>query len=218
MPKKIKITRDKIIGYFMEDKLMNIEIQMSVFAFCKKHGFEESEFYKHFASLEAVEKDIFSQFVLKTVELVSSDENYPEYSSKQKLLSFYYTFVELLNANRSYLLLTLNNKIHLPSSAYKLKSMKAAFGEYIDSLNIKLIELENKNISDIQSKGIKESAWMQLLYLIDFWLKDESKAFEKTDILIEKSVNATFDLIDSPPGKSLLDLAKFLFKEKFKSA
>jgi hypothetical protein len=49
-------------------------------------------------------------------------------------------------------------------------------------------------------------------------MEDESKSFEKTDIFIEKSINASFDIIDSPPRKSVMDLAKFMFKEKFNSA
>jgi len=48
-----------------------------------------------------------------------------------------------------------------------------------------------------------------------FWLEDSSPSFEKTDIFIEKSVNTTFDILDIAPLKSVIDLGKFLFKEKF---
>jgi hypothetical protein len=48
-----------------------------------------------------------------------------------------------------------------------------------------------------------------------FWLDDSSASFEKTDIFIEKAVNASFDLIDIKPLKTVIDLGKFLFKEKF---
>jgi hypothetical protein len=49
---------------------------------------------------------------------------------------------------------------------------------------------------------------------IKFWLDDNSKGFEKTDIFIEKSVNASFDILDTTPLKSVIDFGKFLFKEK----
>jgi hypothetical protein len=45
-------------------------------------------------------------------------------------------------------------------------------------------------------------------------LDDTSKGFEKTDILIEKSVNTVVDLADTKPLESLFDLGKFLWKEK----
>jgi hypothetical protein len=47
-----------------------------------------------------------------------------------------------------------------------------------------------------------------------FWLDDTSPSFEKTDIFIEKSVKASFDLIDTTPLKSIIDFGKFLYKEK----
>ena len=47
------------------------------------------------------------------------------------------------------------------------------------------------------------------------WLDDTSKSFEKTDVYIEKSVNTSFDIIDTTPINSLVDLGSF-FNEKIK--
>ena len=59
---------------------------------------------------------------------------------------------------------------------------------------------------------------MQLLFLMKFWIEDRSEKFEKTDAAIEKSVNTAFDVFDNTPLDSLLDLGKFLWKEKFVGA
>ena len=45
-------------------------------------------------------------------------------------------------------------------------------------------------------------------------MDDTSSSFEKTDIFIEKSVHASFDIINTTPVKSFIDLGKFLLKEK----
>ena len=45
-------------------------------------------------------------------------------------------------------------------------------------------------------------------------MEDESPAFEKTDIYIEKSVKATFELMNMAPLESIIDFGKFIFKEK----
>ena len=45
-------------------------------------------------------------------------------------------------------------------------------------------------------------------------MEDESPAFEKTDIYIEKSVKASFELMNIAPLESLIDFGKFIFKEK----
>jgi ubiquinone biosynthesis protein COQ9 len=52
---------------------------------------------------------------------------------------------------------------------------------------------------------------------IKFWMEDSSAAFEKTDIFIEKSVNASFELMNVAPMNHLIDFGKFLFKEKIYS-
>ena len=45
-------------------------------------------------------------------------------------------------------------------------------------------------------------------------MDDTSASFEKTDVFIEKSVNTSFDVLQVTPLKSVIDLGKFLFKEK----
>ena len=49
---------------------------------------------------------------------------------------------------------------------------------------------------------------------LKFWLDDTSPSFEKTDIYIEKSVKASFELMNTAPLESLIDFGKFIFKEK----
>jgi ubiquinone biosynthesis protein COQ9 len=55
-----------------------------------------------------------------------------------------------------------------------------------------------------------------LVSAIEFWKKDTSPSFEKTDIFIEKTIDTGFELMDNEPLRKVVDLGKFLFKEKFK--
>ena len=95
-----------------------------------------------------------------------------------------------------------------------LGKLKQRFTLYIEHLDIPLFEINQETIEKVQTKTLKESAWLQLLFTMKFWLEDTSSSFEKTDIFIEKAVNTSFDLIDTKPLKSIIDLGKFLFKEK----
>ena len=45
-------------------------------------------------------------------------------------------------------------------------------------------------------------------------MEDDSADFEKTDLFIEKSIAASFELANTKPLKSVVDFGKFLFKEK----
>jgi hypothetical protein len=47
-----------------------------------------------------------------------------------------------------------------------------------------------------------------------YWMEDNSSSFEKTDVVIEKSVRAIFDVFETTPLESILDFGKFLWKEK----
>ena len=92
--------------------------------------------------------------------------------------------------------------------------LKQRFTSYIEHLNINIFEINHEKLDKIQNKSIKETAWLQLLVTMKFWLDDTSSEFEKTDLFIEKSVKASFDFIDTTSFKSLIDLGKFLYTEK----
>ena len=57
--------------------------------------------------MESIEKEIFKMFLEKTIELLKKDKDYETYDMKSKMLSFYFTFFELLSANRSYVTMIL---------------------------------------------------------------------------------------------------------------
>lgn len=214
MATKKKITENDIISWFMEYVLENGKKPPSVYNFAKHHNFEEATFYKYFSSFNAVEKAVFKAFFNHTTALLEKSEDYPEFDSKNKLLSFYYTFFENLTANRSYVIHSLSESKNQLKSLQVLSELKKVFSGYIESLNIEALDLNQEKLEKIQDRGIKESAWFQLLITLKFWLDDTSPSFEKTDIFIEKSVKASFDFIDKTSLKSIIDFGKFFFKEK----
>ena len=214
MPKKKEINALQIITLYMSYILENNSKPTSVYSFAKENKFEEAVFYQFFGSFEAVEKTIFNTFFENTIAILEKSKDYQTFDARNKLLSFYYTFFENLTANRSYVAATLDSKKLDLKKLDALSDLKSSFTHYIDTLEIETIDVKQKNIAQIQQKSIKETAWLQLLITLKFWLDDSSANFEKTDIFIEKSVNTSFDLIDSTPLKSIIDFGKFLYKEK----
>lgn len=218
MAKKKTITRQEIITAFMHYVLENGEHPKSVYAFAKESKMSETEFYNSFGSFEAIEKNIFSVFFENTVELLEKNAEYSEFDAKNKLLSFYFTFFELLKANRSYVVYALNQHKNKLKTISMLGHLRKHFGKFIDDLDIETLDLKQEQLETIKEKAITELSWNQLLFTLKFWLEDGSPGFEKTDIFIEKAVNTSFELMDISPLKSVLDLGKFLFKEKFATA
>ncbi len=137
-----------------------------------------------------------------------------DYDAKNKLLSLYFTYVEILTENRSYVLLALNDNKNSLKNLKKLEGLKKSFGHFINKLQIEKIDFKQERIEKIKDRGIQEGFWIQFLMILKFWMEDSSSSFEKTDVFIEKSVHASFDIINTKPAKSFLDLGKFLLKEK----
>ncbi|MEO7977460.1 TetR family transcriptional regulator C-terminal domain-containing protein [Flavobacterium sp.] len=215
--KKKMITKDDIVSKYMNEVLEKGEKPKSVYHFAKHYHFTEAEFYTFFGTLESLEKEIFRLFFENAVNLLHQHEDYAQYDMKNKMLSFYFTFFEILTVNRSYVLQSLKMDRNPLKNLVQLTTLREAFKGYVSEILTDDYRLEQQKLQKVQEKAIQESAWLQLMMTIKFWMDDESAAFEKTDIFIEKSVNASFELMNVAPLNHLIDLGKFLFKEKIYS-
>jgi hypothetical protein len=215
--KKTTLTRDKIVSLYMNYRLENNDKPKSVYQFAKTNGFDETEFYTFFGTIESVEKEIFKMFFDKTVELIQKDPSYETYDMKSKMLSFYFTLFELLSANRSYVVMSLKEHQNQLKNLMQLSGLKIGFKNYITQIISDEVRTQHEKFQNFQEKAIQETSWIQFLLTMKFWLDDESPAFEKTDIYIEKSVKVTFELMNIAPIDSLIDFGKFIFKEKIQN-
>lgn len=186
---------------------------VSVYSFMNEMDRKEADFYEHFASLNALENSIHGAFLEQTIELLHKDESYQDFDSENKLLSFYFTYFELLSKNRSFVLLTLKES-DLMQKGNNLKKVRSTFINYIETLDLDFMQAQLMKNSKWLTKGGNELVWAQLLFIMKYWLRDDSTGFENTDILIEKSVKTSFSLVDNPAITNIMDLGKFLFKHQ----
>ncbi|HEX8577522.1 MAG TPA: TetR family transcriptional regulator C-terminal domain-containing protein [Flavobacterium sp.] len=207
------ITETQIISLYMNDVLMQNNQPLNVYSFCKKNTINEADFYSFFGSFDAVKSTIWVKFFENAVHTIQKEDSYFDYSNKNKLLALYFTLFEILTLNRSYVMYTLQENKSTLKNLRQLKQLRNHFKDFI----INIMETQS---SETATKALKvtkpvfaEGAWIQFLFILKFWLDDNSKGFEKTDIVIEKSVNTVVDLLDTKPLENLLDLGKFLWKE-----
>jgi len=215
--KKAEISKDKIVSMYMDYVLEHNEKPKSVYQFSKQNNITEKEFYNFFGTIESIEKEIFNVFFEKTIALLQKDKDFESYDMRSKLLSFNFTFFELLTANRSYVLLTLKDSGNQLKNLMQLSSLRKSFKEFITEIITEEIRIKQEQFQNFQEKAIQEASWFQLLLTMKFWMDDTSPALEKTDIYIEKSINTTFELFNLAPLDSLIDFGKFIFKEKIYS-
>lgn len=211
--KKTSITRESIISMYMNYRLEKNEKPKSVYQLTQLNNIDESVFYTFFGSLEGIEKEIYQLFLEKTITILHKDTSYEGYDMKNKLLSFYFTFFELLTANRSYVLMSLKEHQMPLKNLALLTELRKGFLKFITNITTIDPIVKNEKVEKFQSKAIEESAWIQFLLTLKFWMDDNSPSFEKTDIYIEKSVKLSFELMNTAPLESLIDFGKFLFQE-----
>jgi len=214
--KKIETPTD-IMSAYMKYVLEHGEQPKSIYLFAQHLGIKEPEFYEQFASFDRIEKVVFKAFFDNAKTLLDKNEEFQTFDAQNKLLSFYFTFFEVLKANRSYVVFALGNEKSKLKMLSTLSELKKAFDEFIREIGIETIDLKQEKMEKFKNNRISDLAWAQLLFTVKFWIEDDSTGFEKTDVFIEKSITTGFALLDSSTLHKVFDLGKFLFKEKIKT-
>ena len=217
MEKENLITEEKIFELYGDYLLNYGERPKNIYRFAKENKFEEIDFYNHFSSFEQIEKLMLVNLFNKSVELASEVNNSDEVISKEKLLNVYFIFFENMTMNRSLVLMILgNDQLHAVKILNQLKETHRDFIKTLDFNDWNIIEKSKDHIKNFHEKAREEALWLHLVSAIEFWKKDTSPSFEKTDVYIEKTIDTGFELMDNEPLRKVLDLGKFLFKENFK--
>ena len=217
MEKENLITEEKIFELYGDYLLNYAERPKNIYRFAKENKFEEIDFYNHFSSFEQIEKLMLVNLFNKSVELASEVNNSDEVISKEKLLNVYFIFFENMTMNRSLVLMILgNDQLHAAKILNQLKETHRDFIKTLDFNDWNIIEKSKDTIKNFHEKAREEALWLHLVSAIEFWKKDTSPSFEKTDVYIEKTIDTGFELMDNEPLRKVLDLGKFLFKENFK--
>lgn len=209
---------EKIKQSYIEYLLENGKEPESVWAFCKKLKIKENEFYEEYNSFVQLEAEIWKGFFVQAKATAESEDIYGGYSVREKLLAVYYTWIEVLKANRSYILKSYERfeKPITMKNNMALSEFKYSFYDFVNELLMEAREtkeVEQRPVPFIMQR-YPDLFWKKCLFILEFWVKDTSKMFEKTDTAIEKMVNTTFDWIGRSPLDSLLDLGKFLYQNR----
>jgi hypothetical protein len=217
MMKNKNINKEKLLSLYGDYILSNGEKPKNIYLFAKENDFEEENFYQYFSGFEQIEKEILNHFFTKSLELCEQTENWNEMTSKEKLLNLHFTFFENLTMNRSLVLMILGETKR--KEWIILQELRKNFLEFTKQLtfeNLEILEKAKESIKNFNEKTREEALWLHFISIIEFWKKDQSPSFEKTDLYIEKTIDTGFEFINNEPLKKVMDLGKFLWKEKFK--
>lgn len=209
-----EINKSYLVEQYMEYVLENGKSPKNVYLFMKELGHSEADFYPHFGNLDGLSEYSIQQVILNTRYTLEQDSEYADFSPREQLLAFYFTLVQNLNLSRSYITSLYQCDRDFMSKVKRFSILRKAFIDYIATVNLETMELPFEKLEEIHAKTKHEIAWLQFVSIFKFWLEDTSPAMEKTDIYIEKSINTGFDIVEAMPFKQIIDLGKFIFKEK----
>ena len=208
--KKKMATQAQIKKGYIDYVLTNNEQPKSVYSFVKKLKITEAEFYAFYASFESIEKNIWFELTVETIDEIKKQELWEQYSSREKVLSFFYSYVELLKSQRSFVIYSLKKqpkKLGTPAVLSGVKPIFENFAEEIINEGLESGELADRKFF---AKRYKDALWVQYAFILNFWIDDDSNGFEKTDEAIERGIQVTFDLFQRSPIDNLFEYGKFL--------
>lgn len=217
---KKKLNREQLMELYSDYLLSNGKRPVNVYVFMKDNKAEESDFYQFFSGFETLENEYLKHFFQKSLELTGKIKGYKAFGAKEKLLNFYFVFFENLNLNRSLVLQLLGDKKDI-RSLKRLSSLRNIHRDFLKSIDFEQLPLAGDIPGKVKAFGDRsreETLWLHFLSIIDFWKNDRSPEFESTDIYIEKTIDTGFDLIYNSPLQKILDVGKFLWKERFQSS
>lgn len=202
--------RKKYIEFVLEEG----KKPASVFSFAKKLKMNESDFYGFYSSFEAIEKDFWSSIFTETLEQLEADTTYQGYSAREKLLAFYYLWIQKLRDNRSYVVSFKDQNIKsIPMNINGFDDFRQKFLKYAENIISEGVDKNEikfrKYITDKYTHGF----WLQTMFVLNYWVGDSSENFEMTDAAIEKAVNLSFKLISDNVIDNVIDFGKFIFQK-----
>ena len=204
-----------ILSMFMDSVLEHEKFPLSVYKFCKTNEIDEQDFYKLYESLDTIKHHVWQVFFDNTIDLLHKNKQYDSLTRKDRLLTFYFTFFEVLLLNRSYVLFALKGNESKMTTTGQLKNLRSSFKGFATELIEEGNDDKTLSVAKHPVGLFSEASWAQLMFILKFWLDDTSANFQKTDAAIEKSITVAFDVFDNTQLDAIFDFGKFLWKEKF---
>ncbi len=202
-------TQNRIVQQYIKYVLEHKSRPASLVSFVDDLKIKESTFLKYFNSFDHLERTIWKSIFEDVRDSIQAEDVYESYSVNEKLLAFYYSWIETLKDYRSYAIYVAGKERFYELYPSQFEDFKHDFEDFAKSLVEEGLATEEIARRRFINDSYKHIAWAQPVSIFKFWIKDESDNFEDTDALIEKTVNFSFDLMRSNSIDSFFDLAKF---------
>ena len=209
---EVSKVRQSILDTYIAQLQKTGKTHISVHSLCLDLKIGEKEFYGEFPSLSAVEKHFWKEWIDRIIDALSSGKEWGAFSAKEQYLAFLFAFAGEALEHRSLLEQRFAN-LTLLCSPDTLDGLKSSFKDFASAIIARGMES-----GEIAHRGPLGNVYPEVLYIhwrsvLEYFLKDESTRFERTDAFIEKTVELAFDLLRTQAVDSAADLIRFLLPQ-----
>lgn len=172
------------------------------------------EFNEVFRSVTHIRKQFWVNMFEETLFTLAESEEYESYTVRDKMLAFYYTWLEELKPFREYIKFIFSQKAVYQVFPDDMTVFLKSFENYTDTLieqGKQTGELAKRMLIGNQLKKILK---VKLIFVLKFWLRDTSSDSAQTDSAVEKSVHLAFDILGKTAVDTAFDFGKFVLKNR----
>lgn len=182
-----------------------IENKFTIANLANKTGKNASEIYSVFPNKKAILEFYYPSLVIRYQAMISEIDDFDSYSISEKLSNFAFTLFDMMGERRVFVEDTFEKYVwHCSSKSEFKQEIRTLFKDFFTS---------DGNISTSAGFFIGNlfynSLATQFLYLIKFWLEDESEDRERTIALTDKITGFIEELVYSKIVDKGFDLAKY---------
>ena len=206
--------KSRIKEAYLDYVLRKGVLPASVYKLTRKLGLPEQEFYRYYATFDAIDRELWADFGREAYSTASKEPVWTKYGTREKLLGFYYTLLEVLKRNRSFALQSLRRSLHrMPGLTPRvLDGLRQEFEVFVAE-----ILRAGRQTGEVATRPLLQHSyprlfWQQLLFVLGFFAKDNTVNFERTDEAVEKAVTLSFDLVGRNTLDSATDFVRFLVR------
>jgi len=206
-----KKTKAKILKVAVELIALNGYKKTSMSKIAKEAKIGEATIYNYFTTKEDILYEYFYELQVNTKKKLLKLEEFNDFTLKEQLQTLLETQLTLLKNNRSFVL---NIYEEIFYKSFKHPNLQKGNEELLLMIEELLnISVEAQEIEPLPFENTLLKLFLDYYYgIIYYWINDDSKNFENTTIMIDKSLEIIYGLLQSGLIGKIQDLVGFVLK------
>lgn len=204
--------RKKIISAFVELVIEKGLKNTTMRETARKAGFGDATIYNYFSVKEAMVYAYYEDRFDETVQKLQEIPDFHAYTFQEQLQTLFETLLGLCMNDREFLDRTFKPAFFTFSQQYKrVRPLKDKLTSAVRDIFEAAIEAEEIP-EQIFLEMMVQMYWEYAVGIIVYWLADDSDHFERTSVLIDKSLDVSCAAIRAGIANKVFDIGLFFFK------